>query len=93
MIRRSKGGVRRTNIRFLFCLLIAVGLIALVDPLTYVFLVRWYRENPEAEKTTKFEQLDTVFRRKYVKAISIVIGIICLISAFIVLNLYVLPTL
>lgn len=79
--------------RFLFCLLIAVGLVALADPLTYVFLVRWYRENPEAEKTNKFELLDVVFRHKYAKAISVGIGIICFISSIIVFNLYVSPTL
>lgn len=70
--------------RFLFYLLVVIGVQALMYPLSYVFLVRWYKNNPEAEKTNQFELLDSVYRHKYAKAISIGIGIICLISAFIV---------
>lgn len=77
---------------FLCYFLVFIGIKALVEPLTYVFVGRLYRENPEAEKTYLFEHLDRVYKRKYAKAISVCIGIICFISAIIVFNLYVSPT-
>lgn len=79
--------------KFLFCLLITICLLALVDPFVYMFYERWYRENSEAEKNYRFELLDTVFRHKYAAAISIAVGIICFIASIIVLKLYISPTL
>lgn len=78
---------------FLFSSLIAIGIVALVEPLAYVFLKQWYDKNPEAEKTNQFMLLDVVFKHKYTKAIYIAVGIICFIAAIIVFNLYVSPTL
>lgn len=78
---------------FLFYLLIAVGIKALVDPFAYMIAERSYRKNPEAEKSNQFELLDVVFRHKYAKAIYIAVGIICFAAAIIVFNLYVSPTL
>lgn len=79
--------------RFLLYFLVFIGIKALIEPLTYVFVGRWYRENPEAEKTYLFEYLESIYKRKYAKTISIGIGIICFISAIIIFNLYVSPTL
>ncbi|MCM1330461.1 MAG: hypothetical protein NC253_13590 [Ruminococcus sp.] len=79
--------------KFLFCALIAIGISVLVQPFTYMFLERWYKKNPDAEKTNSFELLDAVFRHKYTKAIYIAIGVICFIAAVIVFNMYILPTL
>lgn len=74
--------------RFLFYLLVVIGVQALMYPLTYVFLVRWYKNNPEAEKTNSFELLDSVYRHKYAKSISVGIGIICFAAWIIIFRLY-----
>lgn len=79
--------------RFLFYLLIALGIQGLVQPLTYTFCERQYRKNPEAEKEYSFELLDVVFRHKYAKAIFIAAGIICFIAAIIVFKIYISPAL
>lgn len=72
----------------LFYLLVVIGIQALADPFTYVFLVRWYGNNPEAEKTYIFELLETVFRHKYAAAISVAVGIICFAAAIFILVNY-----
>lgn len=74
--------------RFLFYLLVVIGIHALVYPLTYVFVGRLYKENPEAEKTYLFEYLESIYRRKYAKAISIGIGTICFAAWIIIFRLY-----
>lgn len=70
--------------RFLSWLFVAIGIIALADPLVYVFVERWYRKNPEAEKTNSFELLDVVFRHKYAKVIYIAAGVIFIAAAVLI---------
>lgn len=81
------------NMRFLFCLLILLGVQGVVQPLAYMFLERWYRNNPDTEKNNQFELLDAVFRYKYTKTVYIAVGIICFIAAAIVSKMYISPTL
>lgn len=78
---------------FLWTSLVAIGIVSLVQPFTYMFLELWYRKNPDAEKTNSFELLDAVFRHKYTKAIYIAVGVICFIAAVIVFEMYISPTL
>lgn len=73
--------VRLKHMTFLYCLLLAVGLAAFAQVFAYTFGKRWYKNNPEAEKTDQFELLETVFRHKYAKAIYIVVSVVCFIAA------------
>lgn len=54
--------------------LMVVGLVLAVQPLQYLFAVWWYKNNPDKEKTQYFEELDTVYRNKYMKWGSIAAG-------------------
>lgn len=70
--------------KLVYIVLMAVGLVLTVQPLEYLFAVRWYQNNPDKEKNQYFEQLDTVYRNKYVKWGSIAAGIICIVCSFII---------
>ena len=58
-------------------ILLVLGVIAVCDALTHMFAEMWYKNHPYAEKTAYFETLDVVFRHKYVRPLSIVLGVVC----------------
>lgn len=43
--------VRLKHMTFLYCLLLAVGLAAFAQVFAYTFGKRWYKNNPESEKS------------------------------------------
>ena len=64
--------------------LIFLGVIAVCDALTHMFAELWYKNHPYAEKTAYFETLDVVFRHKYVRSLSIVLGIVCAVVGMLI---------
>lgn len=65
--------------------LLAAGLALFVQLLEYIFAVHWYRKNPEKEKTQYFEQLDTVYRIKWLKWLSAALGAVLIVCGVIML--------
>jgi len=73
--------VRLKHMTFLYCLLLAVGLAAFAQVFAYTFCKRWYKNNPESEKSNQFELLETVFKHRYARLIYIIVGVVCFIAA------------
>lgn len=70
--------------QILFYVLLILGIVAITDSLVYIIAERWYRKNPETEKSYRFELLDVVFRHKYAKSLYIAAGIIFISAAVLI---------
>lgn len=74
--------------KHLYTLFTVFGTQCFLHLLGYMIAARWYKNNPEAEKTQYYEQLDAFFGRKYVKIIVLAAGIIFLAASIVILDVY-----
>ena len=65
-------------------ILLFTAVVAVIDPLTHMFAEMWYKNHPYAEKTAYFETLDVIYRHKYARPVSVVIGLICGVAGFLI---------
>ncbi len=63
---------------FLFCILIAIGLCAVVEPIAYLAAKHSYEQNPDADRSAQYDMLEMMFgHKKWAVPLSFAIGTVC----------------
>lgn len=70
----------------LFIVLIVIGVIAVIDPIAYLFLKRRLENKPDSDRSVNFDILETVYghgRDRWAVPVSLIIGIGFIIAGII----------
>ncbi len=76
--------------RILFCIFIAIGFNATVDPIAYLAAKHSYEKNPDADRSAQYDILEMLFgHKKWAVPLSFAIGAVCFAASIWILTAFI----